>query len=144
MKTLLAFCCCSFLSFAALAQDAANTYTVQEGDSPAKIAKSLQIKLKDLLAANPGVNPKNLQIGQILLLPASAPAEVAADPAADPAEIPAEAVAPAPGGKTYTVKKGDTPERIARRLKIKLADLLAANPELDSTGLQIGQKLQLP
>ncbi len=150
MKFLLSLYSLCFLTLNTWAQDAASSYTVQEGDSPAKIAAALHIKLKDLLAANPGLNPKTMQIGQQLALPAAASVPAAAD-AAIPAEDPANVVPAAPAtkepalsGKTYAVKKGDTPERIARRLKIKLDDFLAANPGIDATGLQIGQKLQVP
>ena len=47
---------------------------------------------------------------------------------------------------TYSIKRGDTPERIARKLKVKLADLLSANnlDESASRRLQIGQKLVVP
>ena len=134
------------LGFNTWAQDAASSYTVQEGDSPAKIAAAFHIKLQDLLAANPGLNPKTMQIGQQLTLPAATtPATAdAVAPAVDPANVVPAAKETAVSGKTITVKKGDTPEKIARRLKIKLENFLSANPGIDATGLQIGQKLQVP
>ena len=45
------------------------TYVVQQGDFPAKIAEKLGITLEALLAVNPGINPTNLHIGQVLNLP---------------------------------------------------------------------------
>lgn len=44
-------------------------YTVQQGDYPAKIAKKLGISTNALMEANPGINPKRLQIGQVLNVP---------------------------------------------------------------------------
>lgn len=46
-------------------------YTVQPGDSMARIASRLGLKLDDLMAANEGVKPRTLQPGQELVLPAA-------------------------------------------------------------------------
>ena len=46
------------------------TYTVQDGDFPAKIAEKFGVTLEDLLAANPGINPTNLHIGDVIVIPA--------------------------------------------------------------------------
>ncbi len=48
------------------------------------------------------------------------------------------------GGRTYTIKSGDTPASIARRYGIKLNVLLSANPQLNARRLQIGQSVILP
>ncbi len=44
-------------------------YTVKKGDNPGKIARELGIPLKALMDANPGLDPKRLQIGQQLNVP---------------------------------------------------------------------------
>lgn len=49
---------------------AASTYNIQSGDNFAKIAGNLGISLQALLDANPGVNPRALQIGQEIAVPA--------------------------------------------------------------------------
>ena len=46
------------------------TYTVAAGDTPASIARKYNVKLDSLLAANPGLEPKHLRVGQVLNLPA--------------------------------------------------------------------------
>ena len=46
--------------------------------------------------------------------------------------------------KTYVVAKGDSPAKIARKLKIPYDDLMAANHIDDPHKLQIGQKLIIP
>ncbi|MEX2247000.1 MAG: LysM peptidoglycan-binding domain-containing protein [Dehalococcoidia bacterium] len=63
------------------------TYTVKEGDIPETIAQQFGITVEDLLAANPGVDPRALSIGQVLIIPTSA-GEPA--PTAVPSEPPVE------------------------------------------------------
>ena len=48
---------------------AGGKYTVKQGDYPAKIAKELGVSTKALMDANPGLDPKKLQIGQKLNVP---------------------------------------------------------------------------
>jgi peptidoglycan endopeptidase LytF len=45
------------------------TYTVASGDIPETIAAKFGITVEALLAANPGADPTNLQIGQVLVIP---------------------------------------------------------------------------
>ncbi len=66
-----------------------------------------------------------------------------------PAATKAGAAAAAPTGTvnadgTYTVAAGDTPIAIARKLGIKLDDLLAENPGLEPRNLRPGQKIRVP
>ena len=49
---------------------APRTHTVKQGDYPATIAKQYGVKLEALLAANPGLDPKRMKIGQTVTLPA--------------------------------------------------------------------------
>jgi LysM repeat protein len=51
---------------------------------------------------------------------------------------------PAPATRTYTVASGDTLGSIATKEKTTVDALLAANPGIDPTGLQIGDKIRLP
>ena len=50
---------------------------------------------------------------------------------------------PAGGGKTYTVKAGDTASAIAEKNDMDLETLLELNPELDPATLAPGQKIKL-
>jgi LysM repeat protein len=45
------------------------TYTVRAGDTPSAIADAVGVPLEDLLAANPGIDPNALTVGQKLTLP---------------------------------------------------------------------------
>ena len=50
------------------------TYTVQAGDIPETIAQKFGITVQELLAANPGIDPRGLQVGQVLIIPKPAAA----------------------------------------------------------------------
>ena len=118
---------------------AGSEYTVAKGDSLAKIAKKNGVTLKALQAANPGVVPTKLKIGQKLVIPAGGKT-VAADAASAAAPAAATAVA---GGDTYTVKSGDTLTKIAKKNGTTVKALSAAN-NLSTTKIHVGQKLKLP
>lgn len=45
-------------------------YTIKSGDTLGKIAAAYKISLSELQAANPGVDPRRLRIGQQLVIPA--------------------------------------------------------------------------
>jgi tetratricopeptide (TPR) repeat protein len=46
------------------------SYSVKSGETPASIARKYGIKLDALLAANPGLNPSRMHVGQTLAIPA--------------------------------------------------------------------------
>ena len=51
--------------------NAARIHKVQAGESPSSIARKYGVKLDRLMAVNPGLNPKRLQVGQTLNIPPS-------------------------------------------------------------------------
>jgi len=114
-------------------------YVVKSGDYPAKIAKKFGVSVSALLEANKMTmaDAKKLQIGQKLTIPARG--KKANKKSAGKSDVKVEA-------GIYIVRSGDVPARIARRLKVKLADLLKANDMTleDAKKLQIGQKLVVP
>jgi LysM repeat protein len=44
-------------------------YTVQSGDTYFKLAQRFNTTVEAIAAANPGVDPNNLQIGQTICIP---------------------------------------------------------------------------
>ncbi len=48
---------------------ATRTHIVQAGETPAAIARKYQVRLSALLSANPGLEPRHMQVGQTLNIP---------------------------------------------------------------------------
>lgn len=128
------------------------THQVQPGETLVKIASDYGVSVAELEKANSITDPKKIQIGTTLTIPAGASTPKASTPAtpAAPAAA-AETATASPGassvadsGKVYTVAKGDNPWKIAKKLKVPYADLLALNGITDPRKLQIGQKLKVP
>ncbi|MCX6895814.1 MAG: tetratricopeptide repeat protein [Verrucomicrobia bacterium] len=46
------------------------SYAIKSGETPASIARKYGVKLDVLLAANPGLNPSRLRVGQTIAIPA--------------------------------------------------------------------------
>lgn len=104
-------------------------YTIQAGDTFYKIARQFGYTLDALLAANPGVNPDSLRVGQSLCLPPS----------------PGGGPLPCPAGSIYVIQPGDTLYSIARRRGISLNTLLAANPQItDVNRIPVGEPICIP
>jgi LysM repeat protein len=148
---------------------APQTYTVKSGDTVTKIASSLGVTIPDLEKLNGLAGNAVLQVGQILKVPvqavalaASAVQTQAGKVAASATKLPlqaaaavsqaapatAPAVAPAAeesaGGSEYTVVKGDSPYKIAKKFKITPDELMKANGITDPKKIQIGQMLKIP
>ena len=51
------------------------TYIVQSGDVPVTIAEQFDITVEELVAANPSMDQRNLQVGQVLIIPVGAEGE---------------------------------------------------------------------
>ena len=46
------------------------THSIKQGETPVIVAKQYGLKVETLMAANPGVDPRKLKIGQVLNIPA--------------------------------------------------------------------------
>lgn len=101
-------------------------YTITIADTFYSIARRFEISVAALAAANPGVDPSRLQIGQQICVPAPAPPPV-----------------PCPG-RNYTIQPGDTFIGIARREGYTLDALIAVNPGINPQALRVGQVICLP
>src|ERR1035437_10361594 len=111
-------------------------YVVVAGDTLGKIAKAHGVSLKALEAANPRVDSKKLKLKQKLVIPASTKSAEAA-PAATTGAVDA-------GGEAlYTVKSGDTLQKIAKTHGTTAKAIQAAN-NLSTTKILVGHKLKVP
>ena len=130
---------------------AGGVYTVQSGDTPERIARRHGVRLSSLMAANnlDQQSARRLQIGQKLTIPGRDAKFIPAKKSGKSKKSSAvKNTAPAAvdaDGK-YTVQSGDTPERIARKHRVRLSELLKANnlDQQSARRLQIGQKLIIP
>ena len=108
-------------------------YTIRAGDTYFAIAQRFGTVVPALIAANPGVDPNRLAIGQVICVPAPRPT-----PTPTPTPI------PCPGGQLYTIRSGDTLFAIANRFNTTVAALRRANPGIDPNRLAIGQVICIP
>ena len=108
-------------------------YLVVKGDFLSTIAKSHHVTLKELEAANPGVDSKHLKIGQKIIIPASTSSSTVAPTGGT---VTADA-----GADTYTVKCGDTLTTIAKKHGTTVKALQAAN-NLTTTKDQSGPETE--
>lgn len=103
-------------------------YTIQSGDTFFKLSQRFNVPLDAILAANPGVDPKNLQIGQLVCIPGAPP-------------VPPPKPCP---GFFYVIQAGDTFYQLSQRFNVPVDAIIAANPGVDPRRLQIGQAVCIP
>jgi LysM repeat protein len=116
-------------------ETAGTTYAVVKGDTLAGIAKKNGVTLKALEAANPGVVPTKLKIGEKLNIPAGGSTTPTTD---------VDSNGTSAGGASYTIKSGDTLTKIAHAHGTTVKAIEAANPGLDPNHIKVGQKLNIP
>lgn len=116
-------------------------HVVLKGESFYTIAKKYAVTSRAIQDANPGVDPARLKIGQKLVIPAKTGASALA--AASPSSGASAPANGAIGGKSYTVKSGDTLNAIAKKHNVSVRDLQTAN-NLRTTQIKVGQKLRIP
>ena len=117
-------------------------YKVQRGDTLWGIARKKGISLSSLLSSNPNLNKNGkLDIGQEIMITGGSSAAPSSITRALPV---VNAPVATSSGSTYTVQKGDSLSRIARRQGVSLGGLMAVNGLNKSSIIRIGQTLQLP
>lgn len=117
-------------------QPSSRTYTVQPGDTCFGIAQRLGITVEALRNANPSIDAgcTNLRPGEELVVPGASAG----------ARAPATSTpAPGGGGRTYTIRPGDTCYDIARTYGVELSALVSLNG-LDCSSLRPGQTIRIP
>ncbi|MCF6464492.1 LysM peptidoglycan-binding domain-containing protein [Clostridium sp. Cult2] len=102
-------------------------YTIRPGDTFYKLSQQFGVSVEAIMRANPGVDPNNLQIGQVICIPQMAPP-----------------VPPCPNGFYYTIRPGDTIFALSQRFGVSVQAIINANPGIDPNNLQIGQVICIP
>ncbi|MBP3636161.1 MAG: LysM peptidoglycan-binding domain-containing protein [Clostridia bacterium] len=137
-------------------------YTVKRGDSFYLIAHRLGVPLRDLLEANPDVNPARLMVGDVLCIPMEEddqpqPAPPApetpdvpdADDSLDQPAAPEDGIidddmAVCPESDRRTVAEGESISDIQLSADLNRHTLEVANPDTDLDTLTAGQTLCVP
>lgn len=115
-------------------QPAAVTYVVQRGDTLFAIGRRFGVNPYDIARANNIVNPGLIRVGQRLIIPTGGGNPIVPTP-----------VPGTPGGATiYTVQRGDTLYRIARRFGTTVGAIAVANNLSYTNLIFIGQTLIIP
>lgn len=97
---------------------------MRRGDTVASIARRFGVGTRELVAANALRDPDRLSIGQSLRIPGGGAGEAR------------------PG--VYTVQRGDTLSRIARRFGVSQREIAALNGLSSRHHIRAGQRLRLP
>lgn len=133
----------AFPGTAPAAGECGASYTVQQGDTLAAIAKRCGASVEALVEANPViVNPGHISIGWELTIP-GARASLGPEAEVRPPSRDAAAEAALAAG-TYEVQAGDSLAGIATALQIPMRALMAANEGVNPFALRPGQVLRLP
>ncbi|UJR24232.1 hypothetical protein I4U23_027199 [Adineta vaga] len=96
-----------------------STHIIVAGDTFWRLSQVYGCTLAEILAANPGVVPEQLQIGQIVRIPRS-------------------------GTQKHIIIAGDTFWRLSQQYGCTLEKILAVNPGVVPEQLQIGQTVRIP
>lgn len=102
-------------------------HTVVKGETVYSIARTYNIAVSDIIAANPKVN-EGIKVGDVLNIPTHIASSTYMGNAT----------------KTYTVKSKETLYSIAKANNVKVEDIIDANPELKTKPLGEGQILRIP
>jgi uncharacterized protein YkwD len=105
---------------------APQSYLVQKGDILLTIAEEYDTTVEAIMIANDITDPRSLRVGQELIIPPDKGSPL--------------------GVKTiiHEITGGDTLLWLAQRYGSTLDDIMATNPDLEATSLQIGQKIIVP
>ena len=138
---------------------ATTVHTVKKGEFLSGISRKYNVKMSAIVAANPGINPDRIRIGQKLNIPgsvsapksdvmlAAAPAPAGVAPAAANTTAPVKvksAFKPYTGPTNeYVVKGGDSLGKIALASGISIRALKELNG-LTKDNIRPGQKLKVP
>jgi|GEM_PF-186087 len=102
-------------------------YIIKAGDTLAKIAQQSNTTVAAILAANPGIVPERLSIGQSVCVPQ--PGQPS------PPQAPTCPI----GSSPYEIKRGDTLAGIAIRFNTTVEAILSTNPGIVPERLYVGQ-----
>ncbi len=107
-------------------------HVVESGDTLYRIARKYDVRLSEIMKANPYINVYNLQIGDTICVPTS--------PMMPPPPMRPEP----PKEKMYTVVAGDTIMDVLKFFDTDFDDLAEHNEDIANLPLQPGLVLRMP
>ncbi len=110
-------------------------HIVASGDTLYRISKKYDVRLSEIMKANPYVNVYNLQVGDEICVPTS-PMDQPRPPRPPKPEPPKE--------KVYTVVAGDTLMDVLREFDTEYEDLAKFNEDIANLPLQPGLVIRMP
>lgn len=97
-----------------------NTYVIQSGDTLYGIAEKFNMSVDSIIAQNPNLNPRSIQIGETIRLKGTVTNFV-----------------------IHEMKAGDTLYGISRKYDVSIDDIKRLNPTLNITAIPIGTKVKV-
>ena len=111
-------------------------YTMLKGDTLSSVGRKFSVTVAELQKMNPQVNPVDIPINSVILVPRKKDVV--------PRARVVENAATADGYTTYVVKKGDNPYNIAKRFGITQKELEELNNIRNPRAVPIGARLKVP
>jgi len=112
-------------------------HTIVKGDTFDGLGKKYNVSAKAIAAANPGVSPTALKLGQKIKIPPPKAAPTAGTP------VEGAPTTNAAGETIHSVKSGDSLWKLAHDYGVKESAIRSAN-NLKTSALKVGQKLKIP
>ncbi|MBR9988693.1 MAG: LysM peptidoglycan-binding domain-containing protein, partial [Gemmatimonadetes bacterium] len=119
------------------------THRIQSGETLSHLARRYGITVGDIERANPGLNARRIQVGQVVRIPTAGGTSAAtpATPQAAPAQDPPAAT---PAARSHTIRSGDTLDGISKQYGTTVSALQQANPGLNARRLIPGNTIRIP
>jgi len=108
------------------------THTVQPGETLFSISQQYNVPAEEIAAANNLANVNQLDVGQVLIIPAPG------------TTVPGGTTPPTTGEQVHVVQAGENLFRIALRYGLTVNELAAYNGIADPTLIFVGQVIRIP
>lgn len=113
-------------------------YVIQPGDTYYGLAQRYGVNVSDIIALNPGIDPNNLQVGQVICVPTTT------GPSVSYPSYPPQPYPPYKGYHHHTIRPGETILDLSKRYNIPYHDIERHNPGIDHDHLRPGQVIHVP